>query len=296
MNTTTSDPTTLFDEDVFDSSGNKIGSVDGVWIDDATNELEFISVKTGWLLGKSHIIPAQSAQFSADSIQVPYSEDQIKDAPSYSADEEISPDEEQEIYSFYGLDRSTAPSPSGLATGTTGYDTTDTSGLGTSTEYGTSDASADLGSSRTGTFDTAGTESDQINVPLSEEEIQVGKRSVEAGRVRLRKVVRTENVEVPVELRREDVEIERVDASGATVPDNAFEEGTVEVPVMEEQPVVSKEARVTGQVNLNKTVETETRDVGGQVRREDVEVDDDTETVGRGEFARSSDTTTDTTI
>ena len=68
------------------------------------------------------------------------------------------------------------------------------------------------------------------------------KRPVEAGRVRLRKVVRTEREEVPV-------------------------------PVMREEPVVGKETRVTDEVRVNKDVETETRRVGDEVRREDVKVD-----------------------
>ena len=45
-------PEQLFGREVTDSSGNKIGSVDGVWVDDATDKLEFVGVKTGWLGGK----------------------------------------------------------------------------------------------------------------------------------------------------------------------------------------------------------------------------------------------------
>jgi stress response protein YsnF len=47
---------------------------------------------------------------------------------------------------------------------------------------------------------------------------------------------------------------------------------------MREEPVVAKEARVTGKVRLDKTSEVETQTVGGEVRREDVEVDQDVDT------------------
>ena len=100
------------------------------------------------------------------------------------------------------------------------------------------------------------------------------KRPVEAGRVRLRKVVRTEREEVPVELRHEEVEIERVPVNEAAAPDEpAFQEREIDVPVMREEPVVGKETRVTDEVRVNKDVETETRRVGDEVRREDVKVD-----------------------
>jgi uncharacterized protein (TIGR02271 family) len=247
-------PEQMFDYDVIASDGKSLGSVDGVWVDDATNQLEFVSVKTGTLLGKTHIIPVVNAQIGNGSIQVPYSEDQIKDAPSFGSDDVLSPEDEEEIYSYYGFDRSTSSSPSGLPEGE--------SGVGTNYATGRTDLSQE----------------DQRSIQLSEEELQVGKRQVEAGRVRLRKVVRTERREVPVELRREEIEIERVNASGAAVPGNAFQEEEIEVPVMREEAVTAKEAHVTGQVNVNKTVETEQQTVSGDIRKEDVEVDRDGDT------------------
>jgi hypothetical protein len=51
---------------------------------------------------------------------------------------------------------------------------------------------------------------DTVEVPLSEEEVKVGKRTVDAGEVKLHKTVTTEHVNVPVELKHEDVVVERV--------------------------------------------------------------------------------------
>jgi uncharacterized protein (TIGR02271 family) len=270
-------PEQIFGYDVIDDSGSKIGSVDNVWVDDATGELEFVGVKTGWLMGKTHVIPTANAQIGDGQIQVPYSEDQIKGAPSYGGDDELSPENEGEIYSYYGLDRSTAPSPTGLptgGTGTSGYTTADT---------GTTDYAADT-TATTGYSDTTSREvgtGETQEVTLSEEELAVGKRQVQAGGVRLRKVVRTEHQEVPVELRREDVEIERIPASEMTnVPDTAFQEQEIDVPVMREEPVVEKQAHVTGGVRVNKDVQTETQTVGGEVRREEVDVDRGVDTTG----------------
>src|SRR5439155_27348984 len=97
----------------------------------------------------------------------------------------------------------------------------------------------------------------EVSVPLSEEELKVGKRAVEAGRVRLRKVVHTEHVAQPVQLRREEVTVERLPAGGTQVPPDAFQEKEVAVPLMREEPVVAKEPHVTGGAEIQQTQDAE---------------------------------------
>ncbi len=281
MNTGTQSPDQLFGCEVTDSNGNKIGKVDSVWVDDATNALEFIGVKVGMLMGKTHIIPVTQGQTGSGTITVPYAESQIKGAPSFSGDDELSPADEDQIYSYYGVDRSTGQSLSGLPAGeqTGRYTTTDTNAR----DYQTTDTNTrDYQSTDTNTRDYDTSRTGERGMKLSEEQLQVGKRQVESGRVRLRKVVHTERQEVPVELRRENVQVERTAATGTDVPDTAFQEQEIDVPLTREEPVVDKQARVTGEVQLNKTTETETRTVGGEVRSEDVEVVDDTNVRGKG--------------
>ena len=278
----------MFGCDVMDADGHKIGSVDNVWVDDATSALEFVGVKMGFLMGKTHIIPTADAQIADGTITVPYNHDLIKDAPSYGGDDELSNEQEQQVYSYYGIQRSDAASPTGLGGGTTDTSQTDT----TDRTYDTTRTDRDLDTAGTNR-DTTGfaAQNDQAGVVLSEEELQVGKREVESGRVRLRKVVRTEHQEVPVELRREEVTIERVSADNADVPGDAFSEQEIEVPVMREEAVVGKQANVTGEVRLNKQVNTETQNVGGDVRREDVEIEGADDTVGNRGSGYATDTT-----
>ena len=269
----TQTPEQLFGYDVLDSGGKKIGSVDNVWLDEATRQLEFVGVQTGWLgLGKTHLLPTADAQVddARRTIQTTYDEEQIKSAPSYGAQVDLTPDDENRVYSYYGLQRSTAPSPTGLAS------TTGTAAAGAPGE--TSTASGQAGGYVQDRGDISGQE--EVRVPLTEEHLTVGKRQVEAGRVRLRKVVRTEQVAVPVELRREEVHVEWVPASGTEVPADASQERDIEVTVMREEPVISKEAHVTRQVHIAKTAETEKRTVGAEVRKEEVEVDEGVETDG----------------
>jgi uncharacterized protein (TIGR02271 family) len=118
---------------------------------------------------------------------------------------------------------------------------------------------------------------EEIRVPLVEERLQVGKRAVELGSVDIRKDVETERVEVPVELRHEEVSVNRVDVQDRPVAagdlDDAFQEGTIRVPVRGEQAVAQKEAFVTGEVVIDKQQRTERQTVSDSVRREEVEID-----------------------
>ena len=125
------------------------------------------------------------------------------------------------------------------------------------------------------------------SVPIVEEDVRVGKRSVNRGGVRVHTRVVTEAKEVPVHLRDESIHVEtrKIDraATEAELAD-AFQERTIEVTETDEEAVVSKEARVTGEVVVGKTVEDKTETVRENVRRTEVDVDETggSTTTGRG--------------
>ena len=114
-----------------------------------------------------------------------------------------------------------------------------------------------------------------LEVPLSEEEVKVGKRTVGAGEVKLRKTVTTEQVNVPVELKREDIVVERVPSHEVNpTGKEPFKEELVKVPLSREEPVVEKQVRVTGAVRVRKTEGIDKETIRESVRREDVDVDE----------------------
>lgn len=112
-----------------------------------------------------------------------------------------------------------------------------------------------------------------VKVPISEEEVKVGKREVEHGAAQIRKEVRTERVNTPVDLKREELVVERVEAGEGNVPEDAFREGEVRIPLKEEEAVIQKEAKVVGEVRVGKKEETRRENVSETVRKEDVKVD-----------------------
>ncbi|CAN5446310.1 hypothetical protein BH18VER1_BH18VER1_02190 [soil metagenome] len=114
---------------------------------------------------------------------------------------------------------------------------------------------------------------DAVRVPVTEEQVKIGKREVEQGGATIRKEVRTERVNTPVDLKREELVIERTDAKSGDVPSDAFEEGEIRVPLMKEEAVAQKEAKVVGEVRVGKKEHTERENVSETIRKEDVKVD-----------------------
>ncbi len=116
-------------------------------------------------------------------------------------------------------------------------------------------------------------------IPIIEEKMEVGKREVETGGVRLKSRVVQEKVEENVNLRSEHVHVEQtlVERPATTADLEAFKEGTIEMKEYAEVPVVSKEAFVTGEVSLEKEVHENTETVQGTIRKTEVETENFTD-------------------
>jgi uncharacterized protein (TIGR02271 family) len=118
----------------------------------------------------------------------------------------------------------------------------------------------------------------------SEEQLRVGTQTRESGRARLRKHVVTEQQQVTVPVSREELRIERepvTDANRGRATDGpAISEEEHEVTLHEERPVVDKEAVPVERVRLGKQTVTDQETVGGQVRKEEIDIDD-SQTRGR---------------
>jgi uncharacterized protein (TIGR02271 family) len=229
---------------VYASDGDKIGSVEEVFVDEQTNEPEWIGLGTGFFGTKRVLVPVTGAELRDDGLYVPYPKDQVKETPDIDVDE-ISQEREAELYSHYGLDYSERRSDTGLPEGAAG----------------------------TGTQRRTAREGDVVR---TEEELRVGKRESEAGRARVRKWVETEPVEADVELRRETARVTRepIDqpVSGAEIG-----EEDIDVPLRREEAVVQKEAVAKERIGIEKDVDTERETVSDEVRKERVDIEGDVE-------------------
>ena len=248
-------------QDVYDESGEKIGSASEVYLDDETGQPEWVTVRTGLFGTKESFVPIRNADLTNDGVRVPVSKTQVKDAPKIDTDGHLSPQEEQELYRYYGM-----------GTGTdTAFQTTGTETTGTETTgYADTDARGTVGHDTSGpTTDTAMTR--------SEERLNVGTRSEEVGRARLRKYVVTENVTESVPVTREEVRVEREPITEANIGNAmdgpAISEEEHEVTLHAERAVVEKEAVPVERVRLDKTTVTEQEQVSEGLRREEIEVE-----------------------
>ncbi len=161
-------------------------------------------------------------------IEVATDKDTAKNGPAFDDDREITPDFENEVRSYYGLQ-------STESTQTTGED--------------------------------------ELRVQRSEEELRAGTREREAGEVGVQKTVRTERERLEVPTRREEVTVDRVpvegEASEAQIGDDE-----VRVPVTEEEVVVEKRPVAKEEIRIRKDVVEDTQVVEEDVRKEEVDVDD----------------------
>jgi uncharacterized protein (TIGR02271 family) len=245
-----------------DPDGDKIGTVESIYVDDQTGEPEWALVNTGLFGTKSSFVPLAQATPTGDQVQVPYQKQLVKDAPRIDPDQHLSESEEQHLWRHYGLEYGT----------TSGYEDRDGDGV-----YD------DVQDSAVGR-DTSGPTTDDA-MTRSEEELRVGTQARERGRARLRKYVTTEEQQVTVPVQREEVRVERepiTDANlDAATSGPAISEEEHEVTLREEEVVVDKRAVPKERVRLDTETVTEERQVAEEVRKEQIEVDGDQEQFGR---------------
>lgn len=120
-------------------------------------------------------------------------------------------------------------------------------------------------------------------IPVMEEELQIGKREVSGGRVRVHSHVVEEPVSEDVRLRDESVSVERTPVDRPVrATDEPFQERFVEAEERHEEPVVSKQARVTEEVHLRKEAGEHVERVEDTVRHTEVDVEDERTTTKKG--------------
>jgi uncharacterized protein (TIGR02271 family) len=149
-----------------------------------------------------------------------------------------------------------------------------TSHKGGAAYYSSYESTAPATTAQTTTMPAETASSGSVTIPLYEENVAVGKREVDAGTVTIRKVVKTETVNQPVELRRETISIDRQPASGAPADQSkAFTDQQFTIQLHNEEPVVEKRVVQTGQVVASKKATTEQTTVQREIRKEDVAID-----------------------
>ena len=241
---------------VIGSDGQKIGTVADVYFDKETRLPEWALVTTGMFGTKHSFVPITSATPTGEGLQVPFTKDQVKDAPRLDDDGELSQEEEATLSRHYGISYSEAPSDTGLPGGGAPRPATGRGPVGE---------------------DVSGPETDEA-MTRSEEELQVGKMRRPSGLVRLKKSITTEQVNTTVPVQREQARVERepiTDANvGAAMSGPELSEEEHELQLSEEEVTVDKRVVPKERVRVDKDVVTEERQVSEEVRKEQIDVEE----------------------
>ncbi len=252
---TQNDIARLNDADVYDTAGDKIGSVGQVYLDAQTGNPEWLTVKTGLFGTKETFVPLRDATVTDDQVTVAYAKDQVKDAPNIEADGPLSQTEEGQLFAYYGL--------------------SDTSGYGDGYQNDTT-YQGDAGYTDRDTTDTSNLGDDKT-MTRSEERLVAGTRTEQAGTARLRKYVVTEQQQVTVPVSHEEVRLERepiTDANAGDAYDGAqISEAEHEITLRAERPVVTTETVPVERVRLGKETVQDQETVSGKVRKEQIDFD-----------------------
>jgi uncharacterized protein (TIGR02271 family) len=264
---------------VYDQNYDKIGKVDDLFVDE-NDQPEYIGVKMGFLGTRSTLIPMDLARVNDERqlIEVAADKETVKDGPTFDDDREITPDFENEVYSYFGLQRSDAAENGAY------YSDEETAGTGTAGP-GITMGDIESGTFREhppgeeGVYDQSGSDpEDELRVQRTEEELTAGTREREAGALNVRKRVRIDHETVEAPTRHEEVTVERVPVEGeATASEAEIGDEEVRVPVTEEEVVVEKRPVAKEEIRVRKDVVEDVETVEEDVRREEVDVEDQTE-------------------
>lgn len=240
---------------VYDQNNDKVGTVKEIYLDDQNGRPSFATVSTGLFGLKETFVPLEAAHLIADGdLKVPFTKSFIKDAPNIDPDGHLDPSEERRIFEYY----------SAVDTNTTATNTP---------PVGKAPKTRNTPPTGTPAADTTGEQA-----VAHEEHLVVDKQEHIAGKARLRKRVVTEHQQVDVPVEREElvVEREKIDPNSPAARTDAIDD-TAEtdetITLREEHPVVGKKTVATEKVNVGKRKVVDTETVGGEVRKEEIDVE-----------------------
>ena len=287
---------------VYDTHYEKIGKVDDVFVGE-NDDPEYIGVKIGLLDTKTTLIPVEIVRVNdkRQLVEVAVDKDAVEKGPTFGDDREITPEFERQVISYYGVGARRTSGQRG-AHGAYHSDSTgqeerldprpnertearERSSERRSHEECPAGASREehsherrSGKERPASAPRGGRDENDLRIQRAEEELRVGTREREACAMRVRKRVRTERERLAVPKKREEVRVDRVPVEGwrEEAPEVDIGEDEVSVPVVEEEVVVEKRAVVKEEIRVRKDVVQDEEVVEEDVRKEEVDVDDQT--------------------
>jgi stress response protein YsnF len=174
---------------VLDRDGERIGDLTDLYLDERTERPAYAGVSTGLFGLRQSIVPLADITEREDDLVVPFTAEQVRDAPSIDPDESLDPADEERLATHYS--RATGEPVA-----------RDVGDEGEESDEAAAETPADRDAGR-----TKGTTGDDMI--RSEEEVLTGTTEMRPKeRVRIRKVLVTDHVKRTVPVQREEVRLE----------------------------------------------------------------------------------------
>ena len=260
-------------------NGDKIGTVESFFLDDRTGAPTWVAVTTGLFGSRHSIAPAADAAYDDGGLRLPVTADAVKAAPHMAGDH-LDPAEESALRAHYGIAHPApavtapvVPVPVPAEPPLRPAPQTPT-GRHHSSELAAEDA-VPAAPEVDGRLGDGG-------MTRSEEQLRVGTERVATTRARLVKYVVTEDVQITVPIRREEIRVEQVpidaedgDVAGESLEDVPAGGGGLpdEIILHTERPVVTVEVVPVERVRLRTELVQGQETVTEQVQREQIAVD-----------------------
>ncbi len=277
---------TLEGYQAYDVHYEKIGKVDDLFVDD-DDRPRYVGVKTGLLGTRSTLIPIEIVRVNDKRklVEIEADKDTIKEGPSFGSDRELTFDFLRGVLSYYRAEITQASAEREVDVAHYSDATSDRRidrrpGERAMQTRGHS-AASHIGVTKGGTGRESGDEvierDDELKVQRAEEELRASTREREAGGVRVRKRIRTDQERLAVPKKREEVRVERVPVEKGAASEAEIGDDEIRVPVIEEEIVVEKRPVVKEEIRLRKEVVEEEEVIEEDIRKERVDIDDQTE-------------------
>ena len=216
---------------VVDAAGDKVGTVNDVYLNDQTEQLSWVTVATGWFGLSESFLPLEGAHITDEQILVPFDKATIKTAPRYQSEVPLTPQDEDALYRHYNIPPGAVAARGTTTDGAAGYPPN---------------------TGRRAEASTGGPNTDEA-LTRSAEPVNSETERVSTGRARLRKYVITEQQTVIVPVSHEKVRLEREPITKQDqdqASDVELTEEEREIVLHAERPVVTTESVPIERVRL----------------------------------------------
>jgi sporulation protein YlmC with PRC-barrel domain len=98
------DPACLDGATVIGVDGQKLGSVDAVYFDNASDRPQWVAVRGGLFGTRVALVPLRRAAYADEALRVPFDRVQLRHAPHHDTGHDLSAADEADLYRYYGID------------------------------------------------------------------------------------------------------------------------------------------------------------------------------------------------